>query len=200
VHAFPSSQGAVLLLCPHTPVPVSHVSSVHPLLSSQLCGVPATQLPPAHVSSSVHAFVSLHGPVLFVCTHPLPGLQLSSVHTWPSSQSSGTLPAHVPPPHTSDVVHASPSSHACVLFVYTHPLPLLHVSSVHPLLSLHTSGAPTHVPLAHASAVVQAFPSLQLPTRFGFEQAPLEVLQTPASWHWSSAVQTTKLLPVQLPN
>jgi hypothetical protein len=33
----------------------------------------------------------------------------------------------------------------------------------------------------------------------GFEQAPVLVLQTPASWHWSSAVHVTGLAPVQFP-
>ena len=31
------------------------------------------------------------------------------------------------------------------------------------------------------------------------EQTPVPVLQTPALWHWSLAVQTTGLLPVQKP-
>ena len=33
----------------------------------------------------------------------------------------------------------------------------------------------------------------------GFEQAPVEVLHVPAVWHWSDAVHTTGLLPVQVP-
>jgi hypothetical protein len=49
---------------------------------------------------------------------------------------------------------------------------------------------------------VQAFASSHVvPFAFGgFEQTPLEVLQTPTSWHWSSAVQITGLLPVHTPD
>src|SRR5213079_2734367 len=34
---------------------------------------------------------------------------------------------------------------------------------------------------------------------FGLEHWPVAVLQVPATWHWSEAVQTTGLLPVQTP-
>src|SRR3989441_7020734 len=34
---------------------------------------------------------------------------------------------------------------------------------------------------------------------FGFEHVPVAVLQVPATWHWSSAVQTTGLEPAQVP-
>src|SRR5262249_59742698 len=48
---------------------------------------------------------------------------------------------------------------------------------------------------------VQALPSEQaLPfVLSGLEQVPLAGSQTPASWHWSSAVQTTGFAPVQTP-
>jgi hypothetical protein len=37
---------------------------------------------------------------------------------------------------------------ACVRFVYTQPVTLLHVSMVHSLLSLHTSDVLSHTPVA----------------------------------------------------
>src|SRR5207249_1032475 len=60
---------------------------------------------------------------------------------------------------------------------------------------------PVHTPLSQVSVRVQALPSLQdVPSALGgSEHTPVLVLQVPTSWHWSSAVQTTRLLPVQAP-
>jgi hypothetical protein len=51
------------------------------------------------------------------------------------------------------------------------------------------------------SVCVQAFPSVQpVPFgAFGFEHRPVAVLQVPATWHWSRAVQITGFAPTQLP-
>src|SRR5262249_30866348 len=59
----------------------------------------------------------------------------------------------------------------------------------------------TQAPAWQVSVWVQASPSLQaLPSAFsGLEQAPLAGSQTPASWHGSSAEQTTGLAPTQAP-
>jgi hypothetical protein len=48
---------------------------------------------------------------------------------------------------------------------------------------------------------VQAFPSLQAdPSAFaGFEQVPVAVSQTPATWHWSKAPHVTGFNPVHTP-
>jgi hypothetical protein len=56
-------------------------------------------------------------------------------------------------------------------------------------------------PAWQVSVCVQAFPSLHaVPLgALGFEQTPVAVLQTPATWHASSAVQTTGLPPVHTP-
>ena len=64
-----------------------------------------------------------------------------------------------------------------------------------------TAFVPVQVPAWQLSVFVQALLSLQAvpSTLFGFEHRPVEVSQVPAVWHWSSAVQTTGLLPVQLP-
>jgi hypothetical protein len=49
--------------------------------------------------------------------------------------------------------------------------------------------------------VAQALPSLQLEPSalLGFEQAPVAGSQTPATWHWSIALQTVVVPPVQTP-
>jgi hypothetical protein len=71
------------------------------------------------------------------------------------------VPAHAPPAQVSFAVHAFPSSQDDVLLVYTHPVAGLHVSSVHGLLSLQTTGVPgLQTPPPQVSPKVQAFPSL----------------------------------------
>src|SRR3954467_12532239 len=110
-------------------------------------------------------------------THPLAGLQLSSVQTLPSLQFGGTEPTHTPPEHWSTVVHALPSLHGAVLLVFTQPLDGLQLSSVQPLPSLQFGGAPpTHAPAAHVSLVVHALPSLPGAVLLVFTQ-PLDGLQ-----------------------
>ncbi len=56
-------------------------------------------------------------------------------------------------------------------------------------------------PFWHVSPLVQASPSLQAApfVLAGVEQVPVAGSQVPATWHWSEAVQTTGLLPVQTP-
>src|SRR5205807_2570107 len=134
VHALPSSHGLVLLVCTQ-PVCVLHVSVVQTLPSSQLGAGPPTHVPLAQVSLVVHAFPSLHGLVLLVCTQPVWVLQLSVVQTLPSSQLGAALPAALPFSQVSLVVHAFPSSHALVLLVCTQPVWVLHVSVVQTLPS-----------------------------------------------------------------
>src|SRR2546427_795162 len=68
--------------------------------------------------------------------------------------------------------------------------------------AVQTTGLlPVHTPLSQVSVCVQALPSLQaVPSALGgFEHMPVLVLQVPASWHWSSAVQTIGLEPMQVP-
>jgi hypothetical protein len=125
VHASPSSQGSVLFAYTQ-PEAGSQLSSVQPLLSLQLIGVPP-QLPSKHTSPAVHALPSLHdavlfgcvqpppshtsfvqplpssahGPLLFVCTQPEAGSQESSVHALPSSQLGAEPPTQLPPAQVS---------------------------------------------------------------------------------------------------
>ena len=56
-------------------------------------------------------------------------------------------------------------------------------------------------PFWHVSPLVQASPSLQAApfVLAGVEQVPVAGSHVPATWHWSEAVQTTGLLPVQSP-
>src|SRR5437016_13384439 len=64
-----------------------------------------------------------------------------------------------------------------------------------------TGLAPTQAPAWQESLWVQASPSEQaVPFGLsGLEQMPLAGSQTPASWHWSSALQTTGFAPTQAP-
>ena len=98
------------------------LSSVQPLPSLQMSGAPLTHVPPPQVSLVVHAFPSLQGAVLFVYTQPLAGLQLSSVQSLPSLQTSGAPLTQDPLAHVSLVVHASWSSQDAVLFVCVQPV------------------------------------------------------------------------------
>src|SRR3989442_93373 len=56
-------------------------------------------------------------------------------------------------------------------------------------------------PLSQVSVCVQALASLQaVPLVLaGFEHMPVAGLQVPAAWHWSEAVQTIGLEPMQVP-
>ena len=64
-----------------------------------------------------------------------------------------------------------------------------------------TGFEPVQTPASQTSVCVQALPSLQaVPLALlGFEQVPLAGSQTPASWHWSEAVQVTGFVPMQDP-
>ena len=64
----------------------------------------------------MHLLLSPHGFVLFVCTQPVPGVQLSVVHGLPSSQDTGVL-THVPPEQVPDAWwHRSVTVHELVVF------------------------------------------------------------------------------------
>jgi hypothetical protein len=162
VQAFPSSQTAAMFVWTQ-PTAGAHESFVHTLLSLQLnVPAPGWQLPPLHVSPTVQAFPSLHAAVLFAWTHPAAGEHVSFVHALLSLQSGAPVPGwQLPPPHVSPTVQAFPSSHAAVLFAWTHPTAASHESVVQALLSSQ-SGAPApgwQLPPAHASPTVQALPS-----------------------------------------
>ena len=203
MHWSVSAQSALLLQQLGTaacwqPVGETQVSLVHALPSLQFVGEPGAQLPPLQVSPVVQASPSSHGALLLLWTHPVAGLQLSSVQTFPSLQFGAGPPTQLPPLHVSLVVHALPSSQGALLLVWTHPVAGLQLSSVQALLSLQFGGGPpTHAPLLQVSLVVQALPSSHGPVLFACVQ-PLAGLQ-------ESVVQTLLSLqsgggpPAQLP-
>ena len=72
VHALPSVQGAVLLVCTQ-PVAELQLSSVQTLLSSQLGGDPPTHAPLEHVSFVVQALLSSQEPSRSTNPQPVNG-------------------------------------------------------------------------------------------------------------------------------
>ena len=91
------------------PEALLHVSMpVHALVSSQTSGL-LWQVPLPQISPTVQASLSLHGAVLFVNTHPLPGLHPSFVQMFPSVHTSDVPGWHAPFWHVSFTVQALPS-------------------------------------------------------------------------------------------
>jgi len=85
---------------------------------------------------------------------PVPGLQVS-----PTGQLTA-VPVHVPPAHTSPVVHRFPSLHEPVLLTCWHD-PAEHESSVQTLPSSQLTAACWHPSSGSQLSVVQASPSSQ---------------------------------------
>jgi hypothetical protein len=83
------------------------------------------------------------------------------------------------------------------------PVDGLHVPAAwHWSLAVQVTGfEPVQAPFSHASVWVQALPSLQVVpfAAVGFEQAPVDGLQVPATWHWSLAAHVTGFAPAQTP-
>jgi hypothetical protein len=105
----------------------------------------------------VHIFLSLHGfESSGVKTHPVAGLQLSSVQGLSSLQILGVVPTHTPRLHASAVVPGVASSHEAVLLAWMHPVDGLQESFVQTLPSLQLIAVPAHIPPKHVSAKVQA--------------------------------------------
>jgi sorbitol-specific phosphotransferase system component IIA len=161
VHALPSSQGSVLF-AKTQPTAGLQLSVVHGLSSPHTRGAPGWQVPLTHASFTVQASESVQGPVLFVCSHPTAASQLSVVHGLPSLQSRTPAPGRqTPSPQVSPRVHASPSLHGAVLFVWTQPVLGSHESSVQTLPSpqSRTPKPGWQTPSPHVSDVVHALPS-----------------------------------------
>jgi hypothetical protein len=138
---------------------------------------------------------------------PVLGLHVPATWHWSEAvQTTGLLPTHTPLSQASVWVQALPSLQlvpfATAGFEHT-PVLGLHVPAVwHWSEAVQTTGLlPTHTPLSQVSVWVQALPSLQLVpfAAAGFEHTPVLGLHVPAGWHWSEAVQTTGLLPTQVP-
>jgi hypothetical protein len=113
----------------------------------------------------VQALPSLQGRLLFVLTQPELGLQLSVVHTLPSSGQLSAAPLmQAPPLQVSLVVQALLSLQGRLLFVLTQPELGSHVSVVQTLPSSGqlSGGPPRQAPAPlQVSLVVQALLSLQ---------------------------------------
>ena len=94
-------------------------------------------------------------------TQPATGLQLSTVHAFPSLQTRVAIPVQPPLEQKSPIVQALPSLQFALLFTYPHaPVATSQVSVVHTLLSLQFFGVPAaQVPAAQTSLRVQGFPS-----------------------------------------
>ena len=121
-----------------------------------------THDPFTHRSIVVQTSPSLQSALLSTCTQPIPGSQLSLVHTFPSLQSSGGPGVQAPLLHRSLTVQALPSLHTFVLFTCVQPVAGLQPSVVQPLPSSQLTAAPgTHCPPLHVSLWVQALPSSQ---------------------------------------
>ena len=114
VHALLSSHAAELVTCLH-PDTLSQESSVQTLLSSQFMAVPATHVPPAHLSPRVQLEPSSHGAVLLLFIQPSLGLHVSVVQTLSSLQSLASPGRHAPAEQTSPSVHILASLQVAML-------------------------------------------------------------------------------------
>ena len=199
VQGFPSSHAALLKTWVQ-PVNGLQEAVVQTLLSSgQVTCVPV-QVPFEQLSFSVHALLSLQVPEFFgVCTHPVAGLQLSSVQALLSSQLSGVVPGlQVPFSQTSPVVQAFPSLQAAEFGVKTQsPVIGSQESVVQGLLSLQVFGVPAHTPLEQTSLIVQGFPSSHAALLKTWVQ-PVRGLQEAVVQILLSSGQVTGV-PVQVP-
>ena len=161
VHALPSEQARVLLVCVQ-PFCASHSSVVHGLLSSHGATLPPVQTPNRHVSFSVQELPSSHAKVLAVKTQPVVALQLSVVHGLPSEHGSVLPGWQVPPEQVSPSVQTLPSEQLAVVLVCVQPATGSQLSAVHGLKSSQLATEPgTHAPPLQTSPTVQPLLSLQ---------------------------------------
>src|SRR5947208_2723922 len=213
VQALPSLQAVPLLAfgLEHWPVAVLQVPATwHWSEAVQTTGLEPVQVPVWQVAVWVQALPSLHA-VPFVAVGlehwPVAVLQVPATWHWSEAvQATGLEPVQVPLWQVSVWVQALPSLHAVPLLAFglEHwPVVVSQVPATwHWSEAVQTTGLlPVQTPLWQVSVWVQALPSLHaVPLlAFGLEHWPVAVLQVPATWHWSEAVQTTGLLPVQSP-
>jgi hypothetical protein len=214
VHRSASSQLAPSGLFGLVQLPVAcwHVPTLwHWSSGVQTTGFEPVQMPVWQVSVWVHRFESSQ----FVPSGlfgfeqlPVPELQMPALWHWSSGvQTTGFEPVQMPVWQVSVWVHRSPSLQPVPsdLFGFVQlpvagwQMPALwHWSS-----GTHTTGfEPVQVPVWQVSLWVHRSPSLQpVPSGLiGLVQLPVAGWQMPALWHWSSAVHTTGLEPVQVPD
>ena len=209
VQMLPSLQAFPVLGEWPQPCATSHVSLVHGSLSAQLAAPVVVHKPPVQASPVVQALLSVQlEPSVFagLLQTPVPALQTPTTWHWSSApHTTGLAPTHAPLAHVSTCVHGLPSLQPRLFIAAAsclQPLAASQVSSVQAKPSLQfTAALPRHLPAAQASPLVHALPSSQpLPSDFnGLLHKPVGVAHVPATWHWSCALQTTALLPVQVP-
>src|SRR5215831_5902036 len=166
--------------------------------------------PPWQVSPVVQALLSLQvvpfGAAGFE-QMPVAGAHVPATWHWSDAvQTVAVPPVQAPAWQASPVVQALPSLQAVPLAAFGFEQTPLVGSQVPGTWewsdAVQTLAVPpVQTPFWQASPVVQALPSLQaVPlAAFGFEQTPVVVSQTPATWHWSDAVQTLAVPPVHAP-
>ena len=116
VHAFPSSQGAVLGTFKQ-PDCGAQKSVVQGLPSSQVSPTSPLHTPASQLEVNVQGLPSSQAP--FVGTNrQSPASQLAVVQGLPSSQETSGPAVQIPPLHISSVVQASPSEHPPSKSVY----------------------------------------------------------------------------------
>jgi hypothetical protein len=171
---------------------------VHGLLSSHTTALPPPQLPLLQASPAVQASPSLQVAALGRLTQPVLGTQLSSVHGLLSSHTTALPPPQLPLLQASPAVQASPSLQVAALGRLTQPVPGTQLSSVHGLLSSHTTALPPpQLPLLQASPAVQASPSLQV-AALGRLTQPVPGTQL-SSVHRLLSSHVAAVPPAQLP-
>src|SRR5206468_1418011 len=138
---------------------------------------------------------------------PLAGSQVPASWHWSGvAQATGSVPAQTPAWQESVWVQALPSLQGVPLAlagVEQNPLAGSQTpASWHWSIAAQKTGfAPVQMPAWQVSVRVQALPSSQAAPLIltGCEQTPFAGSQTPATWHWSGAGQTTGFAPMQVP-
>jgi hypothetical protein len=207
VQGLPSLQAVPLVAAGLLQTPVAGLqvpATWHWSLAVQVIGLLPLHAPARQVSVCVHALPSLQAVPSMAFEYeqvPFAGLQVPTWHIT-AAQTTGLVPVQVPLWQVSVCVHALPSLQAVppgALGFEQVPVVELHAPAMwHWSSAVQTTGLPPwQVPVRqvefrmHRSEFVQEVPS----AASGFEQSPVPALQTPATWHWSSAVQ---MIPVHL--
>jgi hypothetical protein len=160
-------------------------------------------MPPLHWSLQVPPIPSSQAvPLALIGLEQIPvaGAHIPAVWHWSRAVHTtfdGAFP-QAPPWQVSPIVHPSLSLQIVplALFGFEHiPVPVLQMPTLwHWSRAVQTVAAPLEQdPFWQVSPLVQPLLSLHIVPLavFGFEHTPVDVLQTPMSWHWSKAVQVT---------
>jgi hypothetical protein len=122
---------------------------------------------------------------------------LSIATPWTSEGGGTGIPTQPPDWHVSPDVQMLASVHvvpSAAVGLEQRPVPVSQTPATwHWSLAVQTVAIPgEHAPAWQVSPVVHAFASVHVVpfAAAGFEQTPVPVSQTPATWHWSLAVQT----------